>query len=516
MNRIPQIRKGIMTQKFQIALTCLLAIPPCLLAQQTWTVETIDEGRGFRFPNIAIDAAGVPKIVYWEEIGFNSSQLEFGAWNGEAWELEIIAVTEILAQTVDRELVRDSAAIALDSAGQPHVAYWERPDRFNINATGAVNYAFMEGDEWIIQPIDDQAFLGNFDSLAGDGNNNLHLSYSFSGEAGASGLKYGFFDGSSWALQIVDTNGVRFSHTAIGIDSMNRPHISYCEGLGPLDVEAPPTSVNPDGPAELRYAAWDGASWQTETVDSGGINCQFTSIALDSTDNPHISYYNPDSSELKYATKSSGSWNVQSVDNSGIVGLHSSLALDSSGRPHISHYDSRNHDLRYARWNGSAWETQVVADGGDGELTSIAIDADDNPRILFSDLTEKSLKIAIGGAPLPTEITPPDITDGFAPFGQVSDLGGGWKFSDWFGSYNDSTAPWMFHAEHGFIFVFEESTPDSVFYFDLAANGWFWTNSSSYPSLFSFPRSAWIFYFVGSTGPRNFVDLGTGEFFDLD
>ena len=454
MNRIPQIRKGIMTKKFQIALTCLLAIPPCLLAQQTWTVETIDEGRGFRFPNIAIDAAGVPKIVYWEEIGFNSSQLEFGAWNGEAWELEIIAVTEILAQTVDRELVRDSAAIALDSAGQPHVAYWERPDRFNINATGAVNYAFMEGDEWIIQPIDDQAFLGNFDSLAGDGNNNLHLSYSFSGEAGASGLKYGFFDGSSWALQIVDTNGVRFSHTAIGIDSMNRPHISYCEGLGPLDVEAPPTSVNPEGPSELRYAAWDGASWQLETVDSGGINCQFTSIALDSTDNPHISYYNPDSSELKYATKSSGSWNVQSVDNSGIVGLHSSLALDSSRRPHISHYDSRNHDLRYARWNGSAWETQVVADGGDGELTSIAIDADDNPRILFSDLTEKSLKIAIGGAPLPTEVTPPDMTDGSVPFGEVSDLGGGWKFSDWFGSYNDSTAPWMFHAEHGFVFAF--------------------------------------------------------------
>ena len=523
MNRIPQKGEGVVAIKAQIALTCLLALPPCLLAQQTWTVETIDEGRGFRFPNIAIDRAGIPKIAYFEEIAFNSSHLEFGTWNGETWELQIIDVTDIPGTTVDRELVRDSAAIALDSAGQPHIAYWKRPFMLEIGTNGTVNYTFIEGDEWVIQTIDDQTFVGNFDSLAVDGNDKLHLSHSFIGEGGTSGLtsglRYGFFDGSSWALQLVDTNGVRFSHTAIGIDSMNRPHISYCEGLGPLDTEAAPIplyTVDPEGPSELRYAFFDGASWQSETVDSGGIKCQFTSLALDSADNPHISYYNPDNSELKYATKSSGSWNVQSADNSGIVGLHSSLALDTSGQPHISYYDSRNHDLRYARWNGSAWETQVVADGGDGNLTSIALDADDNPRILFSDLTAKSLKIAIGGAPLPTEVTPPEMTDGSVPFGEVSDLGGGWKFSDWFGSYNDSTAPWMFHAEHGFVFIFEEGVPDSVFYFDLTANGWFWTNATSYPSLFSFARNAWVFYFVGSTGPRNFVDLGTGEFFDLD
>ena len=187
MNRIPQIGKGVMTLKSQTALTFLLIFPLCLQAQQTWTVETIDEGRGFRFPNIAIDASGIPKIVYFEEIGFNSSHVEFGSWNGEAWELEIIAVTEILAQTVARELVRDSAAIALDSSGQPHIAYWKRPDRFNINARGAVNYAFREGDEWVIQPVDDQAFVGNFDSLAVDGNDNLHLSHSFSGEGGYRG-----------------------------------------------------------------------------------------------------------------------------------------------------------------------------------------------------------------------------------------------------------------------------------------------------------------------------------------
>ena len=273
---------------------------------------------------------------------------------------------------------------------------------------------------------------------------------------------------------------------------------------------------SPRGPRNYATLFLTAPPGKPKRWTAGESSASFTSLALDSADNPHISYYNPDSSELKYATRTSGSWNLQSADNSGVVGLHSSLALDSSGNPHISYYDSANHDLRYARWNGSAWETQVVADGGDGNLTSIAIDPDDNPRILFADLREDTLKIAIGGAPLPTEVTPPDMMDGFAPFGEVSDLGGGWKFSDWFGSYNDSTAPWMFHAEHGFVFVFEESTPESVFYFDLTANGWFWTNATSYPSLFSFPRNAWIFYFVGSTGPRNFVDLGSGEFFDLE
>ena len=101
-------------------------------------------------------------------------------------------------------------------------------------------------------------------------------------------------------------------------------------------------------------------------------------------------------------------------------------------------------------------------------------------------------------------------------FGGGEDLGGGWHFSEWFGFYNvNFFEPWVFHLEHVWMFVTAESTPESLFLYDLSSEGWFFTDATQYPNMFSFDRTAWVFYFEESTGPRNFVDLGSGEFFDL-
>ena len=97
------------------------------------------------------------------------------------------------------------------------------------------------------------------------------------------------------------------------------------------------------------------------------------------------------------------------------------------------------------------------------------------------------------------------------------DLGGGWHFSEWFGFYNvNFFEPWIFHLEHVWMFVTAESTLESMFLYDLSSEGWFFTDSTQYPNMFSFARSAWVFYFKETAGPRSFVDLGTGEFFDLE
>ena len=125
---------------------------------------------------------------------------------------------------------------------------------------------------------------------------------------------------------------------------------------------------------------------------------------------------------------------------------------------------------------------------------------------------------AAGGAvyAFTVQVTPPPPLEYEDIFSGGPDLGGGWHESAWFGFYNVNFAPWFFHVEHAWTFVETSSTADSMFLFDLSSGAWFFTGRVLYPNLFSFGRNAWVFYFEGTSAPRQFVDLGSGEFFGLE
>ena len=149
----------------------------------------------------------------------------------------------------------------------------------------------------------------------------------------------------------------------------------------------------------LYYAYYDVSTWQYETVDSPPGACYHTSLALDSSDNAHISYYDSTSGDLKYATNASGSWVTETVDNIANY-LYSSLALDSSDKAHISYYRDgmATGDLKYATNASGSWVIETVDNVGDegyvGRYTSLGLDSSDKVHISYEDLTNGDLKYA--------------------------------------------------------------------------------------------------------------------------
>ena len=210
---------------------------------------------------------------------------------------------------------------------------------------------------------------------------------------------------SVWNIETVDSDGDVGVFGSIALDSGDSPHISY------FDL----TNV------DLKYARWTGATWSIETVDSNGYVGWYTSLALDSGDHPHISYHDyanaTTKNDLKYARWTGSEWSIETVDSNGDVGWYTSLALDSGDHPHISYYNYTNDDLKYARWTGSAWIIETVDSDGDvGQFTSIALDSGDSPHISYYDDTKWDLKYACGDLRQPTylklTITPSEAHPG--------------------------------------------------------------------------------------------------------
>jgi len=100
---------------------------------------------------------------------------------------------------------------------------------------------------------------------------------------------------------------------------------------------------------------------------------QDTSIAIESPSTVHISYYDYTNQELKYVTNkgvtpgagncTDTNWDCALVDSTGDVGMYSSIAIDTTDTIHISYYDNSYFDLKHAV-DLNLLTVNIVAGGG--------------------------------------------------------------------------------------------------------------------------------------------------------
>ena len=82
------------------------------------------------------------------------------------------------------------------------------------------------------------------------------------------------------------------------------------------------------------------------------------------------------------------------MDSTGDVGMYTSLVLDSSGNPHISYLDASNYHLKYASWTNNTWSIET-ADSAGGTWTSLVLDSFGNPPLATTTLEAISEILAL-------------------------------------------------------------------------------------------------------------------------
>jgi hypothetical protein len=95
------------------------------------------------------------------------------------------------------------------------------------------------------------------------------------------------------------------------------------------------------------------------------------------------------------------------------------------------------------------------------------------------------------------------------PWPDATDLGGGKKRSGWFGDFNDTFYPWIYHSQHGWMYTY--GTDPASIWFWAPDMGFLWTGSGVYPWLWSDTKQTWLYYVKDSSSPRYFFNWNTQQ-----
>ncbi len=164
--------------------------------------------------------------------------------------------------------------------------------------------------------------------------------------------------------------------------------------------------------------------------------------------------------------------------------------------------------LEWTALSDAAWLVPSQVSGvGDGALTYT--------YAANTDFEARTASITVNGATF-TLVQEGDFPPSlFAAL--PADPQSGWKESPWFGFLLDHSWPWIWHGDHGWLYVLPNSSQSALIAYNATGGlGWLFTgdgfHSAEAPFLYSMERASWLLLLEpGDPFSRAFFDYETGE-----
>ena len=282
----------------------------------TWTTDII-AGGSCSYPSMVIDRDGYIHVSYID----GNDHVRYARKSGSSWTTESVDSSRRFTYYTD---------IAVDYNYHPHIVYQDV-------SNGELKYADRGISNWNYETVSTDASTHR-SVIAIDSQDSIHIAYY---DDSHNNVKY---------AKRIDTSTAWNPLTVMSKSSMN----------GELDI-ALDSSDNPHILAGLEYASYDGSSWNTETLsspESGTLD--WVSLTVDEVNNPHASIQQ--NNALLYTVKINDTWEIEIIDD-GDTGYYNTIAVDSSEHPHITYYDEGVGQLVYASGQPYLDPTDTDLDG---------------------------------------------------------------------------------------------------------------------------------------------------------
>ena len=207
-------------------------------------------------------------------------------------------------------------------------------------------------------------------------------------------------NGSDWSgpTEIVQDSGTGLS---LALNSTGLPHLSY-------------GGTNTTNATKLAYQ-----NGTTEIVDEQGFSHLSTSLEFDAQDQPHVSYYqlNSTKNRVRYAMRNeTGKWEKENVSNANE--RYTSMTIDNKTSPHVVYIGDEKHLYHAYKYN-SSWKSELIDDTSSFRRNDIAVDNEAVVHLSYFDYTNKELRYTLLSDDISYII---DYTNDDSPIGKYNSL----------------------------------------------------------------------------------------------